>query len=80
MTKPDQVSNPSHYILENGKRSIDLMRDLMGTAAFISFCQGNVLKYTIRYQHKNGTEDLKKAKVYAQWIIDVMEGNELTKK
>jgi len=28
----------------------------------------NVLKYVVRYKHKNGLEDLKKAKWYLQWL------------
>lgn len=30
----------------------------------------NILKYVARYKHKNGLEDLKKAKWYLQWLKD----------
>lgn len=34
----------------------------------------NVLKYTMRYETKNGLDDLKKARVYLTWLIeDVIE-------
>lgn len=35
---------------------------------FRGFCKGNVLKYTIREGHKNGDEDLKKAKKYLEFL------------
>jgi len=38
--------------------------------AFKDYCQGNVLKYAWRWRFKNGTEDLKKARVYLDWLIE----------
>jgi len=34
------------------------------------FLEGNVIKYVSRYKHKDGIEDLKKAKVYLDWLIE----------
>ena len=31
---------------------------------------GNLLKYLIRYRKKNGIEDLEKAKVHMDWLIE----------
>jgi hypothetical protein len=42
----------------------------------LNFCQGNVIKYVTRYKHKNGIEDLKKAKHYIDLIIDLEYGEE----
>ena len=36
----------------------------------LSFAQGCVIKYILRYKDKNGIEDLKKAKHYIDLIID----------
>ena len=36
----------------------------------LNFCEGNVIKYICRYKHKNGIEDLKKAKQYIDFLID----------
>jgi hypothetical protein len=33
------------------------------------YLKGNCLKYLWRYEYKNGLEDLKKAKVYLDWLI-----------
>jgi hypothetical protein len=32
---------------------------------------GNVIKYVSRYKHKNGVEDLKKARYYLNKAIDL---------
>ena len=31
---------------------------------------GNTLKYLLRYRNKNGIEDLEKAKVHMDWLIE----------
>ncbi len=35
----------------------------------LDFCEGNVIKYVSRYKHKNGIQDLKKAKHYLELLI-----------
>jgi len=35
------------------------------------YLEGNIVKYVSRYKHKNGLEDLKKAKWYLERLIDV---------
>ena len=35
----------------------------------LSFAQGNIIKYVVRYKDKNGLEDLLKAKVYLEKLI-----------
>ena len=37
---------------------------------FVAFCLGNVLKYLIRAEKKNGKEDYKKAAKYLEWVIE----------
>jgi len=39
----------------------------------VGFLRGNTFKYQWRYQKKNGIEDLKKAKVYLNWLIEVAQ-------
>ena len=36
----------------------------------LSYIQGNVIKYIVRYKDKNGLEDLKKAKHYIDLLIE----------
>lgn len=43
----------------------------------LNFCQGNVIKYVMRYNQKNGLEDLKKAKVYIDYLIQELETGEV---
>lgn len=35
----------------------------------LDFLEGNVVKYVSRYRAKGGVEDLKKARVYLDWLI-----------
>lgn len=61
--------NPPHY--KQGRTEvIDIIEDaVVGADPFEAVCQANVLKYTLRYRHKNGVEDLKKAVWYAEKLI-----------
>jgi len=40
----------------------------------LGFHAANVVKYVSRYQHKNGLEDLKKARWYIDRLIELEEG------
>jgi hypothetical protein len=57
--------NPTHYAFDEGV--IECI-DYIESHAF-DFVEGNVIKYVTRYQHKNGTEDLKKARWYLDRLI-----------
>lgn len=37
----------------------------------MNFLEGNIIKYVTRYKFKNGLEDLNKAKVYLEKLIDI---------
>lgn len=39
----------------------------------LGFLEGNIIKYITRYKHKNGKEDLKKARHYLDKLIEVTE-------
>lgn len=64
----DPVLHPSHYTQGNIE-TIDIIRDVTGEA-FEGYCVGNIIKYVSRYKHKNGLQDLEKARVYLGWLID----------
>ena len=66
----DNVNNPNHYKLGCGIESIEIIKRVLGTQGFIAFCLGNILKYLIRAQKKNGKEDYKKAAKYLEWVIE----------
>lgn len=67
--KIDKVNSPNHYKLRGlDIEAIDVIRGALTEDEFRGFCKGNVLKYTIREAHKNGDEDLKKAKKYLEFL------------
>jgi len=72
---PSDAVNPQHY--KQGRTEvIDIIEDAVeGADPFEAVCQANVLKYTLRYRHKNGVEDLKKAVWYAEKLIAYLEEN-----
>ena len=75
MNTSDSVNHPSHYN-QNGMEVWDVIKaftsDLSGAEAFYA---GNVIKYVLRWNHKNGIEDLEKAKVYINKLIESRKGD-----
>ena len=45
----------------------------LGDVGFIFFLEGNVSKYLIRAEKKNGKEDYEKAKKYLSWLVDMQK-------
>ena len=68
----DLIDNQIHYTV-NGIQPIQIMKANMTKEEFRGFLEGNILKYPLRYKHKNGLEDLKKAKTYLSWLIEDIE-------
>ena len=75
--KSDPVNHPAHYQLQGfpeGFETIDVIAavtaDMTGMEAV---CTANALKYLIRWKHKNGAEDLKKARWYLDRLIGECE-------
>ena len=58
-----------NYYHKNGTDVIKMIEELRSKEASKEFCIGNVLKYVIRYDKKNGIEDLIKAKTYINRLI-----------
>lgn len=69
----DNVNNPSHYQGRYGMESIDALRNFMTPEQLKGFYLGNALKYQLRFQKKNGLEDLKKARKNLDWLIEEFE-------
>lgn len=68
----DNVNHPSHY-KTGGIETIDYIRAKLGDEGTVAYCMGNVMKYTSRWQDKNGLEDLKKADWYLDYAISILE-------
>ena len=67
----DKIKSPSHYKLDGlGIESIDIIKERLSKDGFKAFCVGNVIKYILRAEKKNGLEDYKKSRQYLNWIIE----------
>lgn len=67
----DNINSPDHYVTDKGFEVFDVqeafIHELKGMAASY-WC--NVVKYILRFQKKNGVEDLKKARYYLDKLIE----------
>ena len=61
--------NPNHY-KGNGIECIEYIKERLNSDAFLGYLNGNVIKYTHRWQDKNGIEDLRKARWYLDRLIE----------
>ena len=69
----DNVNHPQHYKLDGlDIEVIDLIKSAT-VDKYEGYLLGNLIKYVMRYKKKNGVEDLKKAKVYLDWLIEGSE-------
>lgn len=70
----NKVNHPDHYQNIAGVEAIDILndvvKDLPGKQAAMLW---NSMKYLLRFQKKNGVEDLKKARNYLQYLINDIE-------
>lgn len=76
----DNVNQPSHYQGTFGLEAIDVVRNFAGDLTGLQgFYWGNAIKYLLRFQGKNGIEDLKKARKNLEWLIEDLgdTGNEV---
>jgi hypothetical protein len=65
----NDVAKQAHYT-GTAIEPIAYMRALFTPQEFEGYLRGNILKYLSRYPKKGGVEDLKKAKVYLDWLIE----------
>lgn len=72
----ENVNHPSHYT-QGGIECIAAIKASMTPEGFQDYCKGNVLKYVWRWRDKGGSEDLEKAKVYLEWMIESAKESEI---
>ena len=68
----DVVDKPEHYNtnLPEGVEVIDIIAaQTAGLFGIRAVCQANVIKYVLRWQKKNGVQDLEKARFYLDRLI-----------
>ena len=72
----ESIKNPRHYTQGNIE-CIDAIHSALGHEEFLSYCQGNVIKYVSRHKYKGkALQDLKKARWYIDRMIQELEENE----
>jgi len=70
----DNVNHPSHYN-KGGIETIDYIESSLSNEEIRGAYKMNVLKYVSREAHKNGLEDLKKARWYLDRLIRYLEND-----
>ena len=68
----DVVNHPKHYTqgkFETIDVILDTVQHLNGKEAYLT---GNIIKYLHRYNFKNGTQDLEKARWYLNKLLEVI--------
>ena len=67
--EPDNINAPDHYT-KGGIETIDYIKAKLTSEEYEGYLKGNVLKYLSREHEKGGLDDLKKARVYLDWLIE----------
>jgi hypothetical protein len=70
----DNVNHPSHYT-EGKIECIEYIEDKLTPEEYRGYIKGNVLKYITREKHKNGDEDIRKAKWYLDRLVNRLGEN-----
>lgn len=71
------VAELNHYMAQK-IQPIRFMQASLTPEAFKGFLKGNIVKYVMREDKKNGLEDVKKAQVYANWLVEFSETGNIT--
>lgn len=71
------VAELNHYMVQK-IQPIRFMQASLSPEAFTGFLKGNILKYVMREGYKNGVEDIKKAQVYLNWLVEFTETGNIT--
>lgn len=69
----DLINKPDHYH-KGGMDIYDIMTTKFNLDYYRGFCVGNVLKYTVRHEHKEGLKSLEKARFNLNKLIETYEG------
>lgn len=71
------VLHQAHYTRLPIQPIMVMLKDL-SPAEFMGFLKGNLIKYTLRADRKNGLEDYAKAKQYATWMEEFARTGTIT--
>lgn len=74
-----ESENPDHY-RNKSVEPIDAMRSWAGDVGFAVYCRLSAIKYLARLGDKDAPiSEAKKAQVYLRWLVETLEGKELSK-
>lgn len=74
-----ESENPDHY-RNKSVEPIDAMRSWAGDVGFAAYCRLSAIKYLARLGDKDApVSEAKKAQVYLRWLVETLEGKELSK-
>ncbi len=74
-----ESENPDHY-RNKSVEPIDAMRSWAGDVGFAAYCRLSAIKYLARLGDKDAPIiEAKKAQVYLRWLVETLEGKELSK-
>ena len=76
MTEKDVKELPHYMAMKI--QPIRFMQSSMTPEEFKGFLKGNLIKYVMRETRKNGLEDIKKAQVYTNWLVEYCETGNIT--
>lgn len=65
----DMVNHPAHYTAGGVECIEGLKAATIGLEGIEAVCTANAIKYLWRWKHKNGVQDLEKAKWYIDYLI-----------
>jgi hypothetical protein len=65
----EQLNKPAHYH-EHEMDTIEFLKKGFPPNVLTGFLIGNIIKYTQRYEYKNGEEDLIKVVDYSKRLMD----------
>lgn len=72
---PDMVNHPAHYVGDKYE-VIDIIEEYTKNLSGVeAVCIGNAIKYILRFQKKNGNEDIQKAIWYLNKYLCVHQDN-----
>lgn len=70
----DYVNHPPHY--QGVHECIEVMRAMFGVEAVKAFCRCNAFKYRFRADWKDGSDDIKKAEWYEDYLMKLEGSND----
>ena len=75
MAEVDRVNHPVHYTAGEVECIQALAAATINLKGIEAVCTANVIKSLWRWKQKNGAEDLKKARWYIDYLLDITEAD-----